>query len=415
MSPHSNHDKLVTEDDPMNYDFTTILNREGHDALALDSMPIQGAELKEGFTKIPMWVADMNFPVFPEIQKAISKRLQEPHFGYFELPQAYYDSIIRWQKDRHQMDVKKEQIGYENGVLGCVSSVLQTFTKENDPILVHSPTYIGFTKTLNNNQRTIIHSPLILDENQIWRMDYEDMDKKIKQYHIKVCIFCSPHNPTGRVWEKEEIEKALEVYRNNDCIVISDEIWSDLILPGYTHIPTALVNEDAKQRTVSIFAPSKTFNLAGLVGSYHVIFNQNMRQEILKTEARSHYNSPNILSVHALIGAYSQQGEQWVDELCSVLETNIDFALDALKKMAPEIQISRPQGTYMLYLDCTEWIKNHSIDMDTLLRKGIEVGVLWQDGRPFQKENTIRMNLALPTQKVKVAFERLQTYVLKKS
>ena len=399
----------------MNYDFTTILNREGHDALALDSMPIQGAELKEGFTKIPMWVADMNFPVFPEIQKAISKRLQEPHFGYFELPQAYYDSIIRWQKDRHQMDVKKEQIGYENGVLGCVSSVLQTFTKENDPILVHSPTYIGFTKTLNNNQRTIIHSPLILDENQIWRMDYEDMDKKIKQYHIKVCIFCSPHNPTGRVWEKEEIEKALEVYRNNDCIVISDEIWSDLILPGYTHIPTALVNEDAKQRTVSIFAPSKTFNLAGLVGSYHVIFNQNMRQEILKTEARSHYNSPNILSVHALIGAYSQQGEQWVDELCSVLETNIDFALDALKKMAPEIQISRPQGTYMLYLDCTEWIKSHSIDMDTLLRKGIEVGVLWQDGRPFQKENTIRMNLALPTQKVKVAFERLQTYVLKKS
>ena len=395
----------------MNYDFTTILNREGHDALALDSMPIQGAELKEGFTKIPMWVADMNFPVFPEIQKAISKRLQEPHFGYFELPQAYYDSIIRWQKDRHQMDVKKEQIGYENGVLGCVSSVLQTFTKENDPILVHSPTYIGFTKTLNNNQRTIIHSPLILDENQIWRMDYEDMDKKIKQYHIKVCIFCSPHNPTGRVWEKEEIEKALEVYRNNNCIVISDEIWSDLILPGYTHIPTALVNEDAKQRTVSIFAPSKTFNLAGLVGSYHVIFNQNMRQEILKTEARSHYNSPNILSVHALIGAYSQQGEQWVDELCSVLETNIDFALDALKKMAPEIQISRPQGTYMLYLDCTEWIKSHSIDMDTLLRKGIEVGVLWQDGRPFQKENTIRMNLALPTQKVKVAFERLQTNV----
>ena len=399
----------------MNYDFTTILNREGHDALALDSMPIQGAELKEGFTKIPMWVADMNFPVFPEIQKAISKRLQEPHFGYFELPQAYYDSIIRWQKDRHQMDVKKEQIGYENGVLGCVSSVLQTFTKENDPILVHSPTYIGFTKTLNNNQRTIIHSPLILDENQIWRMDYEDMDKKIKQYHIKVCIFCSPHNPTGRVWEKEEIEKALEVYRNNDCVVISDEIWSDLILPGYKHIPTALVNEDAKQRTVSIFAPSKTFNLAGLVGSYHVIFNQNMRQEILKTEARSHYNSPNILSVHALIGAYSQQGEQWVDELCTVLKTNIDFALDALKKMAPEIQVSRPQGTYMLYLDCTEWIKNHSIDMDTLLRKGIEVGVLWQDGRPFQKENTIRMNLALPTQKVKVAFERLQTYVLKKS
>lgn len=399
----------------MNYDFTTILNREGHDALAVDSLPIQGVKVKEGFTKIPMWVADMNFPVFPGIQSAISKRLQEPHFGYFELPQAYYDSIIRWQKDRHHNDVTKEQIGYENGVLGCVSSVLQTFTKENDPILVHSPTYIGFTKTLNNNHRKIIHSSLILDKHQIWRMDYQDMDKKIKEHHIKVCIFCSPHNPTGRVWKKKELEKAMEVYRNNDCIVISDEIWSDLILPGYTHIPTATINEDAKQRTVSIFAPSKTFNLAGLVGSYHVICNQKLRQEILKTEARSHYNSPNILSVHALIGAYTKEGAQWVDELCTVLKTNIELALNTLHTLAPEIQVSIPQGTYMLYLDCTAWLQKHAMDLDTLLRKGIEVGILWQDGRPFEKENTIRMNLALPTKKVEEALKRLQNFVFKNS
>ena len=397
----------------MKYDFCTKLDREGHDALALDSLPIKDACVDPNFSKIPMWVADMNFKVFPGIQEAVRSRLDQPHFGYFSLPEAYYDRIIQWQKDRHDLIVRKEHIGYENGVLGGVASVIQTFTKENDPILVHSPTYIGFTSTLKNNHRTIIHSSLIQDENGIWRMDYEDMDQKIKQYGIKVCIFCSPHNPTGRVWDKEEIKKAMDVYRTNQCIVISDEIWSDLVLPGYRHIPTQSVSRDAKNRVISLYAPSKTFNLAGMVGSYHIIYNPKLREAILKTEARSHYNSPNILSTYALIGAYTKEGGIWVDELCQVLDKNIHYALDFIHHNFPDLKVSAPQGTYMLYLDCTEYLEKKEISLDELLRKGIKVGVLWQDGRPFQKKNTIRMNLALPFELVQEAFDRLKTYVIR--
>lgn len=395
----------------MNYDFTSLLQREGHDALALDSLPIPNAVVQDGFSKIPMWVADMNFPVCPSIQEAISTRLKEPHFGYFNLPDTYYQAIIDWQKPHHGSLLKKEHIGYENGVLGGLSSVVQTFTTEKEPILVHSPTYIGFTKTLKGLDRTIIHSPLYQDKQGVWRMDYKDMDEKIKKYQIRVCIFCSPHNPTGRVWEKEEILQAMEVYRNNRCIVISDEIWSDLILPGHMHIPTQLISRDARSRTVALYAPSKTFNLAGLVGSYHVIYNPILKEAILQTENRSHYNSPNILSVHALLGAYTKEGKEWVHQLCEVLQTNIDYALDYIKNHFPGIQVSKPQGTYMLYLDCTEYLKNHPISFDELLKKGVEVGVLWQDGRPFEKDNTIRMNLALPFSLVQEAFQRLTEYV----
>lgn len=395
----------------MNYDFTTILNREGHDALAVDSLPIPGITIKKGFSKIPMWVADMNFPVLPAIQESIAARLKEPHFGYFNIPDTYYDAIISWQKEQNHQLVKKEHIGYENGVLGGVSSVIQAYTSKKEPILVHSPTYIGFTKTLNNLDRTIIHSELVQDENGIWRMDYEDMDRKIKAHQIKVCIFCSPHNPTGRVWEKEEIEKAMEVYRNNQCIVISDEIWSDLILPGHQHIPTQSISRDAKGRTVALYAPTKTFNLAGLVGSYHIIYNPIIKEEVMRIENASHYNSPNILSIYALLGAYTKEGKDWVHQLCMTIEKNVDYVIDYILSHFKGVQVSKPQGTYMLYLDCTTYLEEHQITLDDLLKKGIEVGVLWQDGRPFQKENTIRMNLALPFSLVQEAMKRLSDFV----
>ena len=153
----------------------------------------------------------------------------------------------------------------KTGVLGGVISALTAFAAPGDGVLLHSPTYIGFTGCITNNGYKIVHSPLYLDEQGVWRMDFEDMDRKLKENHIHVAVFCSPHNPTGRVWERWEIEKAMEVYKANDCLVISDEIWSDLILNGYKHVPTQSVSADARERTVALYAPSKTFNLAGLV------------------------------------------------------------------------------------------------------------------------------------------------------
>ena len=177
-----------------------------------------------------------------------------------------------------------------------------------DKILLHAPTYVGFTHALGDAGYHLILSQLTQDEDGIWRMDYEDMDKKLKEHSIHFAVFCSPHNPTGRVWEKWEIEKAMEVYQANDCVVVSDEIWSDLLLDGHKHIPTQSVSEDAKNRTIAVYAPSKTFNLAGLVGSYHIVYNKYLHDRLLKQSSLSHYNSQNVLSMHALIGAYRRTG-----------------------------------------------------------------------------------------------------------
>ena len=398
----------------MTYDFTSILERHGKDAIAVDAVgasPTEPGAPKEGFDIIPMWVADMNFPTATSIQEAMIRRIQHPAFGYFSLTDEYFNSIIHWQSKRnHVVGLTKECIGYENGVLGGVLSAMSVFAKPGDAVLLHSPTYIGFTKCLTANGYQIVHSPLRQDEEGVWRIDYEDMDAKLKQHHIHVAIFCSPHNPCGRVWEKWEIEKAMEVYRANDCYVISDEIWSDLILDGYQHTPTQSVSEDAKMRTIAFYAPSKTFNLAGLVGSYHIIYNSYLRDRFMAASSKSHYNEANVLSMHALIGAYQPEGEQWVDELRHVLTGNIDYACRFLAEHAQGIQVSRPQGTYMLFLDCRKWCEEHNKTLDELLKAGWDVGVAWQDGRPFHGEFGIRMNLALPLSRVQEAFDRLNRY-----
>lgn len=370
------------------------------------------AKPKDGFDIIPMWVADMNFPTVPTIPEAIIERAKHPAYGYFSPREEYFQSIIDWQTKRNGVTgLEKEHIGYENGVLGCVVSALTAFAAPGDAVLLHSPTYIGFTGSIGNNGFKMVHSPLKKDENGIWRMDFEDMDAKIKANNIHVAVFCSPHNPCGRVWEKWEIEKAMEVYKANDCVVISDEIWSDLILEGYKHVPTQSVSEDARKRTIAVYAPSKTFNLAGLVGSYHIIYNKYLRDRVVAKSSKPHYNEMNVLSMHALIGAYKPEGYEWVDELRQVLTGNVDFACNYIKEHFGGVEVSRPQGTYMLFLDCTKWCEEHGKSIDEVQKAGWDVGVAWQDGRPFHQEYGIRMNLALPLSRVKEAFERLDAYV----
>ena len=396
----------------MKYDFTSIMDRAGRDSIALAQIPIPGAQVKEGFDRIPMWVADMNFPTVPTIPAAMMERVQHPAYGYFTPTKEYYRSIIQWQEKRNGVTgLEPKHIGYENGVLGGVVSALNVMCSRGDHVLLHSPTYIGFTKCIENNGYHIVHSPLVKDENGIWRMDFEDMEQKIVENHIHAAVFCSPHNPCGRVWERWEIEKAMELYRKHDVYVVSDEIWSDLILEGHKHIPTQSVSEDARNRTVAMYAPSKTFNLAGLVGSYHIIYNDWLRERILKESSLSHYNEMNVLSMHALIGAYKQEGYEWVDELRQVLTGNVEFACNFIQEHFDGVEVSKPEGTYMLFLDCTTWCEKHGKSIDELLKAGVEVGVIWQDGRPFHGPCHIRMNLALPLSRVKEAFERLEQYV----
>lgn len=400
----------------MKYDFTSIMDRRGRDAIAVDGLGQEGGFApslpKEGFDIIPMWVADMNFPTVPTIPEEIIERVKHPAYGYFSATDEYYDSIIRWHERRNGVKgLTRECIGYENGVLGGVTSALNVICSKGDKVLLHSPTYIGFTGTLKNNGYDMVLSPLKKDENNVWRMDYEDMEEKLRKEKIHAAVICSPHNPCGRVWERWELEKAMELFRKYDVFVVSDEIWSDIILDGHKHIPTQSVSEDARMRTVALYAPSKTFNLAGLIGSYHIIYNSWLRDRVMKESSLPHYNDMNVLSMHALIGAYREEGYEWVDELCSVLTENVKYACEYIEKHFEGVEVSAPEGTYMLFLDCEKWCREHGKTMDELEKAGWDIGVAWQDGRMFHGEYAIRMNLALPLSRVKEAFDRLSRYV----
>lgn len=400
----------------MKYDFTSMIDRRGKDALAVDALGMTPGfapdKPKEGFDPIPMWVADMNFPVVPSITEAITERVKHPAFGYFFPRDEYFDAIIRWQETRNGVTgLEKEHIEYENGVLGGVISALNVLCSKGDNVLLHSPTYIGFTDSLKNNGYHIVHSPLVQDENNVYRMDFEDMEKKIVEHNIHAAVFCSPHNPCGRVWERWELEQAMELFQKHDVYVISDEIWSDIILTGCKHIPTQSISEDARNRTIAFYAPSKTFNLAGLVGSYHIIYNKWLRNRVDKEASLSHYNSMNVLSMYALIGAYQPEGYEWVDELRETITGNINFACDYIEKHFQGVEVSKPEGTYMLFVDCTKWCEAHGKTIEDVEKAAWEVGVAIQDGRMFHGPCHLRMNLALPLSRVKEAFERLDRYV----
>ena len=398
----------------MKYDFTSIIDRHGKDAIAVDSLGNGFAPdaPREGFDAIPMWVADMNFATVPTITQAIIERTQHPAFGYFQPREEYYASIIDWHRKRNGVEgLLPEHIGYANGVLGGVISAMNVLCSKGDNVLVHSPTYVGFTHVLTNNGYNMVHSPLVQDGQGVYRMDFADMERRIVENNIHTAILCSPHNPCGRVWERWELEQAMELFKKYDVFVISDEIWSDLILPGHKHIPTQSISQDAKMRTVAMYAPSKTFNLAGLVGSYRIIYNKWLRDRVDKESSLSHYNEMNVLSMYALIGAYKEEGHQWLDELRQVLDENITFACNYIRDHFEGVTVTKPEGTYMLFVDCAGWCEKHGKTMDEVIKACHDVGVAVQDGRQFHGKSHLRMNLASPNSRIREAFDRLARYV----
>ena len=394
----------------MKYDFITVLDRTGADSIAanIDPWGVSPAPAQ----RIPMWVADMSFPTAPPILEAMHKRLAFPNFGYFSMPDEYFDCILRWQETRNGLTgLKRADIGYENGVLGGVSSAVQALTVPGEAVLLHAPAYIGFTHVLDNLGRKAELSPLRRDENGVWRMDYEDMDRHLKEHSIRLAILCSPHNPTGRVWERWELEKAMELYKKYNVYVVSDEIWSDIILSGHKHIPTQSISEDARMRTAALYAPSKTFNLAGLIGSYHIVYDPWWRDRIKKESSLCHYNSMNVLSMHALIGAYRPEGYEWADELCETLTGNVDFACDYIAKHFEGVHVTKPEGTYMLFVDCTDWCAAHSKTIQDVEKACWAVGAAVQDGVMFHGPCHLRINLASPRARIEEAFHRMDRYV----
>ena len=401
----------------MKYDFTSIIDRKGKDASAYDSVGKHkwGMEPdlpEDGFDFIPLWVADMNFATCPEITRRIIERAKHPLFGYYNYSDEYYQSIIDWrQAGGYHKDLKREYIGYENGVHGFLSSAVEVLTKPGDYILLHSPVYVGFKSDVEGLGRHSVYSPLIKDDNGIWVMDYDDMDQKIKEFNIKTAIFCSPHNPTGRVWTMSELERAMQVFENNDVTVLSDEIWADIVFNGHKHIPTQCVNKWARDHVVAAYAPSKTFNLAGLIGSYHIIYNDKLLNAISEHGEKTHYNEMNVLSMHALTGAYSAVGREWMEELLEILEGNARWAYEYIKESFDGVHCNMSEGTYMMFLDCSDYCKKSGRTIDEVIKAGWRVGVGWQDGRLFEGPCHIRLNLASPRILLEEAFHRMGEYV----
>jgi cystathionine beta-lyase len=398
----------------MRFDFTTRLNREGTNALALDAVgKMKGAPKppKEGYSYLPMWVADMNFIACPSITESIIRRAEHPAYGYFLPENAYLNAVLSWQREHNRMEIPEEALGYENGVLGGIASGLRALAAPGECVLLLSPTYIGFTHSIKDAGYRIILSEMKKDDTGLFRMDLADMEAKIQKYHIHVFVSCNPHNPTGRVFTRKELEEMYALFEKYRVDVLSDEIWSDILIGGAVHTPLQSISLYAKAHTAAFYAPSKTFNLAGLVGSYHVIYDPALRDRITAAGRKTSYNSGNLLSMAALEGAYSEEGSAWVKELNEVLTENVNAAISMIRNHFRGVLVTPPQGTYMLFLDCTQYCKTSGRTLDEVLQAGWDVGVGWQDGRPFHGPCHIRMNLALPTKDVEDAFARLKEHV----
>lgn len=395
----------------MKYDFTSIVDRRGKDAIAVDSfLKSHPGVPKEGFDFIPMWVADMNFATAPSIVESMKKRLEHPFFGYFVPRQELLDGIIDWQKTRNGVDIEAENIAFDNGVLGGVTTALNVYCSKGDNVLVHSPTYVGFSGLLKNNGYNPILSELKKDSEGVWRMDFDDMEEKIVKNKVHAAIFCAPHNPTGRVWEQWELEKFSKLCEKYSVEVVSDEIWSDIIMPGYKHIPTQCGSDYLREHTVACYSPTKTFNLAGFQEGYHIIYNKALRDRVAKEASLSHYNALNIMSMYAHIGACSDTGKEWLDELRQVLGTNTGMLADYLNSI-DGVEVAKPQGTYLLFVDCSGYCERTGKIIDDLIQSSWEVGIGLQDGRGFHGPCHLRINTAVPTSRIEDAIDRFKKYV----
>ncbi len=389
--------------------FDTVWDRWSNDAIKWDLTKLEGSPFYTKVDKedvIPMWVADMDFATAPSVVAALKERVEHPLYGYFSLPDSYVDAVSSWQESRFGVQgIKRDNIMYQNSVLGGLASFIYAYTQAGDNVLINQTTYTGFQGTVKAAGRFLVYSELKQDENGIYRLDLEDMEAKIIANNIPAFIFCSPHNPTGRVWTKEEIQSVVDLCHKHDVMILSDEIWADFIVDKVSkHIPTQSVSDVAKKITMALYAPSKTFNLAGLVGAYSIIYCPKMNRMITKVAASSHYNMLNVFSVHALIGAY-EGGAEYVDEMNKYIRKNQEDLADFFLNKCKGIKTSLPQGTYLLWVDT----KDTGMDIQDILDKLREVGIIVNDGRTFHGKTHLRFNCACPNSLIQKAINKMET------
>ncbi|QQE80297.1 MalY/PatB family protein [Alicyclobacillus sp. SO9] len=378
------------------------------DRTATDSMKWSGREaIYENKNAIPMWVADMDFPAPQPVIDALTTRIQHGIYGYGGLPDDYYQTVQHWLQKRHGWPVETEWLTHAPGVLAAFAYILSLVTNPDDSVVIQTPVYHPFKKIITNLGRTPVTNSLKVENGQ-YVMDLENLEE-ILQSGVKVVVLCSPHNPVGRVWTRDELRSFGELCEKYDAFVIADEIHSDLILPGFTHTPYASLGGELTRRSVTFVAPSKTFNLAGFHAAIAIIPDEKLRKQYIATLDKFHIGRPDILAKVALQTAY-QEGEPWLEGLLQYIDENIKYLDKTLHSRIPQISLTKPQGTYLVWLDCRKLGLSQE-ELKSFMTH--TAGIALNEGSMFGEEGTgfMRMNLACPRMLLEKALAQLESAV----
>lgn len=392
------------------YNFDKIINRKGTNCLKYDFAVERGKPAEV----LPLWVADMDFQVSEEITKSLHAAVEHGIYGYTQPKDPYYNAIMNWMKKNHQWETKREWIVKTPGVVFALSAAVKAFTKPGDAVLIQNPVYYPFTNIIRDNDRRVIDNTLVYEKRVTegksqYSIDYEDFERKIVQENIKLFILCNPHNPVGRVWNREELQYLGEICLRHHVIVVSDEIHNDFVYPGFEHTVFANVDPRFAEFTVTCTAPSKTFNLAGLQISNIFISNETLREAFQKEIDKTGYDEPNALGAVACEAAY-RGGQEWLDQLRAYLLENLNFLRAYLQEKIPQIHLVEPEGTYLVWLDCSELgISGKELDQFIVEKAG-----LWLDGGAMfgpSGADFQRVNIACPRATLELALDKLKAAV----
>ncbi len=353
---------------------------------------------------ISLWVADMDFPTAPCITKAMSEKVSHGIFGYSRPDFRYYDALKKWFKERHNYKIQDEWVVNTPGVCFALATAIKAFTKEGDGVLMQKPVYYPFFNMTKSLNRKVVNSPLEL-KNGHYQINFKDFEDKIISENVKMFILCSPHNPGGRVWKKQELERISEICLRHNVLVVSDEIHSDITFEGNTHTVYGTISQAAAENSVICTAPSKSFNLAGIQFSNIIIPNAALRADFLRELDKTGYDEPSIMGIVAATAAYSE-GAEWFEEVKDYIWKNIQFAKSYIEENCPKIKVIVPEGTYLLWLDFSEFDLTDKEINERILNKAkvwLDGGFMFgKEGEKFQ-----RINCATPRSILKEALERI--------
>lgn len=384
----------------MKYDFDEIIERRGTHSIKFDSMQ----ELWGRNDLIPMWVADMDFRTPSFIVEAIRKRVEHEIFGYTKPSDEYFNSIICWVDKRYGMKVCKEQIQYVAGIVPGIHHAVCALSEKGDKIMIQPPVYHPFKQVIEGTGRCVVQSPLILRDGR-YCMDFDSMRKQIQG--CKLYILCNPHNPGGVVWSREELETVADICKESGVMVISDEIHADMTFLPHKHLPFAMVNDWTHENTVTFMAPSKVFNMPGIIASHAIVFNNDLRERFYSYLEQNDLIMGNAFAYPAVEAAYTQ-GEDWLKQMLNYVYENIRLVDTSLKQKMPKIKAILPEASFLIFLDCRELGYETQEQLVDFFVNKARLGL--NDGAMFGKEGTgfMRLNVATPRSIVAEAMKRLE-------